>query len=362
MVSDLDSYSISELSGVLAPLDHHIVITTGDDALNATLAETPPEDIAKLADLINSVVLRYAIDHAEEAQATLDEIAARDDYALITTLRNLENPRTIETIISAPPGSDEARVSLKHNKADYVLTLALSDEDMITTLSALHDDEIIAQFDAEAATTLTEQIDAGSITPAPALTQDEIAVLGDYLPTEMLTVSVQREANAHLDSVMSVAWSASGDIVASTSADLSVRLWQPASGKLLNSFELDEIDTTLAWSPDGMLLAAGGWANSVLLWDVREGAEAAEEFEELKGAEERVLDVAWSPDGSMIAAGTADGWLIIWDIASGDELSVFVAHDGETRAVTWSLDGSTILSAGTDDAVRLWPVEGAPAE
>ena len=331
------------------------MLTVDDEAVAAEIAVLSRDEVARLAGLLNSAVLRYAIRHTDEAHAILDEIAARDDYTLITTLRKLESARTIETLISALPGSDEARVTRKLNKADYVLVLTLDDEETIITLSALSDEEIVEQYSAQDAATLSGQVDAGKITPSPALATGDIVVLVDYLASDMLTVSVQREDNAHLDSVMGVAWSSSGDIIASTSADLSVRLWQPDSGKLLNSFELDEINIALAWSPDGTLLADGGWTKSVILWDARDGAEAAEEFEELDGAEARILDVAWSPDGSMIAAGIRDGMVIVWDVASGDELVSFSAHDGETRAVAWSTDGGAILSAGTDGTVRLWP-------
>jgi WD40 repeat protein len=71
----------------------------------------------------------------------------------------------------------------------------------------------------------------------------------------------------------------------------------------------------LAFSPDGTLLASGGWDHAVWLWDVATGEEHAV----LHGYTDLVSNVAFSPDGATLAAGSADGTVRLWDTATGEE-------------------------------------------
>lgn len=348
--------SFNTLTAALAPLDYQVVLTVDDPALANEVAALTPQETTQAARLLDDAVMHYAIAHADDAAALREAILARDDADLIAVLRKLEGPRTVETIISAIPGESNVRISRKRNEAGYVLSFALSDENTIVETSALSDEEIAAQFAALDTDAVLARIDAGEYAPDPALDSADITLIMDHIPSEMFTVSVQREANAHTNSVMAVAWSPVGDLIASTSSDLTVRLWDPAGGILLAQLERDDTSTALAWSPDGTLLAEGGWSNDVTLWDISGGAAAADDFAALDGHDRRVLALAWSPGGDALVSGGRDGRVYVWDIASGDERAALDAHEGEVRAVAWSPDGSTMLSAGTDGIVRLWDV------
>lgn len=352
----------STLTAALAPLDYQVVLAVDDPALADEVAALTPEEASRAARLLDDAVTHYAIAHADDAAELRDTILARDNADLIAVLRKLEGPRTVETIISAIPGESNVRISRKRSEADYVLSFMLNDEDTIVEASALSDEEIAAQFAALSADAVLARIDAGEYVPEPALDAADIALIMQYIPSEMFTVSVQREVNAHTNSVMAVAWSPTGAWIASTSSDLTVRLWDPESTILQAQFERDDTGTALAWSPDGMLLAEGGWSNDVTLWDVSGSAEAADDFATLDGHDRRVLALAWSPEGDALVTGGREGRVYVWDVASGDERAALDAHNGEVRAVAWSPDGSTILSAGTDGMVRLWDVSALASE
>jgi WD40 repeat protein len=163
--------------------------------------------------------------------------------------------------------------------------------------------------------------------------------------------------------VSSLAFSPNGNFVAAGGRDKSLRVFAVKTGKEVLSLAGHENEVlALAYSPDGKLLASAASsteappvANAVKLWDVAGGDVKAE----IKGSTGWFRCVAFSPDGKVLAAATTHGQprdkVCLWDTATGKQLGTLEEDGVHTLALAFSSDGKTLV-VGTDhaEAIRLW--------
>ena len=153
--------------------------------------------------------------------------------------------------------------------------------------------------------------------------------------------------------VLSVAFSPNGKLLALGDTNGEIRLYQVVDGQqILTCKGHTNWVVSLAFSPDGRTLASGSTDFTVKLWDV----STAQCLQTLQGHDNEVWSVAFSPDGNMLASASDDQTIKLWSIRTGQVLRTFQGHTSWVCSVAFSPNGQTLVSGSDDQTVKLWDV------
>jgi WD40 repeat protein len=153
--------------------------------------------------------------------------------------------------------------------------------------------------------------------------------------------------------VNSVAFSPDGLLLANGSDDGTVKLWDVRSKTLAATLEHSDWVYSVAFSPDGSLLASGGgYDETVKLWDVRSRTLV----ETLEGYSYGVWSVAFSLDGLVLASGGFDQ-VKLWDVRSMTLVETLEGHSYGVRSVAFSPDDSLLASGSSDGTIIFWDMK-----
>ena len=157
----------------------------------------------------------------------------------------------------------------------------------------------------------------------------------------------------HLDNVNTVAFSPNGAIIASGSRDKLINLWETSTGNLLKTLKDHQNSvTSVFFSYDGTMLVSGSEDNTIKLWETSTGNL----IKTLKDHKNYVNSVAFSPDGMVIVSGSEDSTIKLWDKSNEKPLKTLRSHQYNVHSVTFAPNGTIFASTSADNTIKLWDI------
>ncbi len=142
---------------------------------------------------------------------------------------------------------------------------------------------------------------------------------------------------------------------ASVSSDRRVILWEMESATPLSIFTAHtQAVKTLAFSPDGKLLATAGDDGLILIWDM----DCRKLVQTLSAHRWTISSLSFLANGNTLISASWDGNIKFWQVNSGQEIDCLSTHQMEVFAMAIRKGSRYIVTASRDRTAKIWQSQG----
>ncbi|KAF2636064.1 WD40 repeat-like protein [Massarina eburnea CBS 473.64] len=156
--------------------------------------------------------------------------------------------------------------------------------------------------------------------------------------------------------VWAIALSADGSYLASSSINGKVHVWslnESGMPKIREYETKGSFGLSVALSQDGRFTASGHENGSIYVFNNDTGRLA----HSLAGLVHPVRSVAFSPASKLLAAGGDARVVALYDVGSGEQVANLTGHGGWVLSLDWSDTGEYLLSGSHDSKAKIWRIE-----
>ena len=185
-------------------------------------------------------------------------------------------------------------------------------------------------------------------------------ILQDYPATSPILALEQildrihekNKLTGHQDAVNSVSFSPNGQLIATSSSDGTIRLWdwQGREQSIITDHQGNVYH--VAFSPDSQSIATASQDDTAKVWTLQ-----GEKLVTLKGHKSSVYSVSFSPNGKRLVTTSRDYTARIWDL-KGRQLAILKGHQKSIDHGIFDPDGQRIATASRDGTVKVWDNQG----
>jgi WD40 repeat protein len=159
------------------------------------------------------------------------------------------------------------------------------------------------------------------------------------------------------ETINSLAFSPDGHLLAMTTKTMTVQLFDLRAKKMLQPFSIkDGILDRPFFSPDSKLLAVTTEGGNLHLWDIA----SRQLLPFTPSHSKEIYSLAFTPDGKVLATGSVDRIVKLWDMTTGTPISFAASlirgHGSDVNSLNWSADGKLLLTGASDGTVKIWDV------
>lgn len=156
------------------------------------------------------------------------------------------------------------------------------------------------------------------------------------------------------DTLLAVALSPDGAIVAAGGPSRKVRAYDTDGGSLLYEITAhNDWIYALAINEYGDLLATGDRAGNLFVWE----SDTGREVHVLRGHAGAISGLSFHGETDILASASEDGTVRLWEMEDGRQIRSWGAHDVGSLDVSFAADGR-LATSGADRRVRVWQQDG----